>query len=309
MHLVKYFLIILLSLSLLACVTSFNKKSPYIGIKTLYFDDNKGYEFKNEKSKKLLIIIEGSGWNSVLGYKQKQNWRFVGTTAQLLQVLQDRYTIFIPERFNWEIGKNYKADPDELYRYTFDNLLESYKATILEYLSHNEYESIVMFGVSEGALLIPILYNQLNNKNINQLVSMNYGGLSLHEMYPILAESQVTPVAWKKLYNQIIEVYSSKPYPNAIEKGYIGMPMRFWSSIVDIRPFDYYIKINIPVLFIHGINDFNVPVESTQYIEKNLPNKPFEYLYYKNLGHTNISPKQANEIREDIAKWIIAHDK
>jgi pimeloyl-ACP methyl ester carboxylesterase len=108
-----------------------------------------------------------------------------------------------------------------------------------------------------------MIYQHINSTKIKLLVSVAFGGLSLHEMYPILAESKVTPSAYKKLYRQLIgDYYKTKPYPNSDTDGYIEMPFKF-CSIVDIRPFDYYAKINIPVLFVHGAKDSRIPVEST----------------------------------------------
>jgi hypothetical protein len=97
-----------------------------------------------------------------LGKKDGNRWYDVGIDSQMLQVLQDRYTIFIPEKFNREPGnKDYFDDLDERERYTF--------------------ESIVILGQSEGALILPVLYHQIDVANISLLVSVAGGGLSLHE--------------------------------------------------------------------------------------------------------------------------------
>jgi pimeloyl-ACP methyl ester carboxylesterase len=291
-----------------SCATTYNLKNPYPHMEILSFSYYKGYEFKNYASKKLLIVLEGSGWTSVLGEKRKQTWREVGIASQMLQVLQDRYTIFIPEKFNREPGVNYFEDRNERAEYTFDNLLACYREIINEYLSKNEYESIVIMGGSEGAIVLPVLYYQLDNINVSLLVSISGGGLSPHEAYPILAASEATPKSWKKLYNQVIEKYKSKPYPDSLEIGFLGMPFRFWSSIVDIRPIDYYQNIDIPILFIQGEKDYRIPKESTQFIGENLPEKPFDYIYYPEMEHGPSGYKDAVKFREDIAKWIIEHD-
>jgi pimeloyl-ACP methyl ester carboxylesterase len=274
----------------------------------LSFNTCKGYEIKNHYSKKLLIILEGSSWNSVLGRKNTNLWQDVGTASQMLQVLGNKYTIFVPEKFSREPGVNYFEDRDERARYTFDNLLECYTESITSYLSQNSFASIVIMGNSEGALLLPALYLQIDNPNISLLVSVAGGGLSLHEAYPILAASAVTPKSWKKFYAEVIETFRSKPYPDSLEIGYMGLPFRFWRSIIDVRPADYYQYIDIPVLFVQGEKDYRIPKESTQYLEQYLPEKPFDYRYYPKMGHGPSGYKESIQLREDIAAWIIAHD-
>jgi pimeloyl-ACP methyl ester carboxylesterase len=304
----KLFMITIMVVLLQACATTYNRVDPYPNMEIRAFNYSNAYEFKNHDSKKLLIILEGSSWNSVLGNRKNNTWRDVGMASQMVQVLQDRYTIFVPERFSREPGLNYFDDLDDRAQYTFDNVLSCYRESITEYLSQNEYESIVMLGSSEGAFILPVLYHQIDNTNISLLVSVAGGGLSPREIYPILAISDITPISWKKLYNQVIQRYQSKPYPDSLEIGFMGLPFRYWSSMVDIRPIDYYEYIDIPVLFVQGAKDYRIPKESTQYIEQNLPGKPFDYIYYPKMGHGPSGYKDTVILREDIANWIIAHE-
>ena len=144
--------------------------------------------------------------------------------------------------------------------------------------------------------------------SLSSIVSCFGGGLSPHEIFNVLVASDVTPTSWKKMYMQVIEVYKNKPYPDSLEIGFMGMPFRYWNSIVDIRPVDYYQNIDIPVLFVQGEKDYRIPKESTQYVEQNLPEKPFDYSYYPKMGHGPTGYKDTLILREDIARWIIAHD-
>ena len=80
---------------------------------------------------------------------------------------------------------------------------------------------------------------------------------------------------------------------------------RWRNSILDKRPFDYYVNINIPVLFLHGELDRNVPVESTRYVEDNLPDKPFDYIYYPEMAHAPTTREELNMIRNDIRNWLV----
>ncbi|MDR2716454.1 MAG: hypothetical protein LBB89_00100, partial [Treponema sp.] len=241
---------------------------PYPNLEIIKFDNYTGYEFKNNSSDKLIIVLEGSAYYSTLGKKTKTRWKNAGLGYLLLQGLQNEYTIFIPEKLNWQIGIDYFDDRDERVKYTFDNLLKNYVYIINSYLASNNYASIVLAGGSEGALLLPMVYQQLNNKNkVSLLVSISGGGLSLHEGFEILSVSNITPASWKRLYLHVIDLYKEPPYPDSLEEGFIGMTHRWWRSFVDVRPFDYYVNINIPVLFVHGEKDFRVSKESTKYVE------------------------------------------
>jgi dipeptidyl aminopeptidase/acylaminoacyl peptidase len=93
-----------------------------------------------------------------------------------------------------------------------------------------------------------------------------------------------------------------------LEIGFLGMPYRMWNSFINIQPFDFYKTINIPVLFINGEKDTLVSVETTRYIQNNLPGKPFEYIYYKNMGHGPSNYNGVIKLRNDIANWIISND-
>ena len=63
-------------------------------------------------------------------------------------------------------------------------------------------------------------------------------------------------------------------------------------------------NIEIPVLFIHGEMDVNIPVESTRYVENNLPNKPFDYIYYPEMAHGPRTTEELNGLRNDIKEWL-----
>jgi esterase/lipase len=247
-------------------------------MQTLSFSAGRhGYEFRRQNSKKLLIIIEGSDWCSVLGRVKNGRWIYTGMTAQIRQALSEQYTIFVPEKFNWRIGVDYFNNMTERECYTADNLLKCYTNIINEYLKSHNFDSIAIMGVSEGAILLPLLYNNIVNTKVSSLISLFGGGLSIHEDMVLLENLHSTPNSWKRFYKKILTTYQSKPYSVSIKEGYLGMPLKFWSSIIDILPFEYYKHINIPVLFIQGKRDYRIPKESTEYIQTNLPGKPFIY--------------------------------
>jgi len=82
----------------------------------------------------------------------------------------------------------------------------------------------------------------------------------------------------------------------------------WWNSLFDYKPFNDYKNINIPVLFVHGELDINVPVESTIYVRDNLPDKPFEYLIYPGADHNSYmrSEKTFYDLVNRSRAWLRA---
>ncbi|MDR0584279.1 MAG: hypothetical protein LBG57_08035 [Treponema sp.] len=275
------------------------------------------YVFKNISSNKLIINIEGSGGDSVLGTRNDKRWLTTHLGAQLLQVLNDRYTFFIPEKLNRQPGLDYSGEIDDRSNYTSNKILDCYVESINGYLAEHFYSSIILIGTSEGAILLPLIYEKMDAKDsVKAMVSIGLGGLSLYESYKILSASPRVSRNYKKMYNHIIEVfdfvedYKSKNENVTItpEEDFYGFNYRWFDSFMKIRPFDYYRGINIPVFFTHGEKDQNVPVESTRYIQENLPEKPFEYKYYK-WAHQANNYFDTIDFRNDISEWITDIDE
>jgi pimeloyl-ACP methyl ester carboxylesterase len=232
------------------------------------------------------------------------------------------YNIFVPEHFDWEEDEPYYYwnIPEERERVTFDSVQTCYEEVIGEYLSQNEYETIIIAGFSEGAMHLPMVYSKLENPKISALIAGGYGGLSKYEDYAVSFSKQQAgekPYEDKEYWaNQsagtglkaLLDYYREEPRNDSIDR-YPGISSRFtyrWlNSILDKRPFDYYVNINIPVLFFHGELDRNVSVESTRYVEENLPDKPFDYIYYPEMAHGPATKKELDRLRSDIKDWLI----
>jgi pimeloyl-ACP methyl ester carboxylesterase len=293
----KLLFILCLPLFLNACVT-FNHRNPYPNIATLQFGNSKVHEFRSLASDTLIINIEGSGWTSVLGSRGRHRWNFVGFGSQLVQMFDNRYTILIPEKWDWNPETDYWWDFNARINYTEADLLECYLEGITMYLAERNFSSIILVGSSEGALFLPIIYEHLKEKyNITAMVSLGFGGLSIYESYSILKDSPIAPAFNRQFFRYFYEMYNTNQ-----PKSYLTDLWRL--SFMDTRPVDYFANINIPVLFIHGDRDVNVPVESTRYVQENLSDKPFEYIYYSNMPHAPLNYFQAMRLRRDIEEWF-----
>jgi esterase/lipase len=282
-------------------------KNPYPDMTTLQYRNSNAYEFKNNQSNKLFIYIDGSGLTSVLGVKQNETWKNLRLAYFIARELRNEYTVFIPEKFNMEAGSDYSNNREKLANYTMENLLNCYLESINMYLSESDYQNIVIFGVSEGAHMLPYIYNNMAAKDqVDCMVSTACGGLSQYEQFKILANSSVNmPDSTRALFQDVDnEMKKINADPYSLDKTYYGWPYNFWSSFINVRPFEEYKVIDIPIYFIHGELDINTAVESTKYIEEHLPEKPFEYLYYENMGHGPKDEKEIVVVINDIKKWI-----
>jgi predicted esterase len=282
----------------------------YPNMKIVDYGNNKAYEFKNENSDILAIIIEGSGLWSVLGWEENNQFQKEGLWFYLLELFKNDCSVLVLEKLNFEFGKNYAYDINIRKTYTLENLVTSYSETINNYLSENSYSKVFLVGSSEGACILPRIYKNTSSK-ISGMVSVAYGGLSLYEQLKILANSQLEGIndLTKEVYGNI-DLYKedAKLYPNSIGD-LLGQPYAWWNSIFDYRPFDDYKEINVPVLFIHGELDTNVPVESTRYVQDNLPDKPFEYLIYADADHHSFmfSEETFYDLVKRSREWLSAN--
>jgi esterase/lipase len=298
---------------------TFNPIQPYPGMQKNEYEYNFMYEMGNPSSDKLIIDIEGSGWGSVLGKKGFFGWNYITMGGMILQKLKSDHVVVIPEKWkrdpNAKAGINsgiYYEDLEARLLYTVDNITDLYVSSINNYLSEHNYSSIVLVGSSEGALLLPKIYQGILTKDkIIGLVSYAGGGLTYYESIKILISEKFTPKSVRRQYDYIIENHDKNIYEWSYSIGIdkYDNVLLWLTNILKYDPFEYWKEVNIPVLFIHGEKDYNVAVESTKYIQENLPQKPFEYIYYKNIAH---SPNpwaldyyfQWERIKNDIGNWI-----
>ena len=309
---VKRLLLVFIIIVLFFSCTTFNRRNPYPNMEIAYYANSQAYVFPNEASDKLIIVIDGSGWESVLGEKKGNTWKTVGLAAIFLQELNHRYAILVLEKLKRQPGIVYFEDIEDRANYTAENLVACYTESINNYLTAHVFSSIVLIGSSEGAALLPLVYERMDNKeNVTAMVSMAFGGLSWYESNKILSVRSDIPQGWSEMYFGASYIFrpenkaEDNEFMNSFEEDYFGFTFRYFTSFFHIRPFDYYKNIDIPVLFVHGKNDYNVPVESTMYVQEHLPDKPFEYKYYE-WEHGPGSRADTLQFRKDIAEWILS---
>ena len=299
--------------------------SQYPDFNELYFSGGKGYEFKNDTADKLIIYLGGFSWGSAI--EPMWSGKLIDVLLEVTE-LKEKYTFFVPEKFNREIGALYGLDTEERQRYTIDNLINNYFNIITEYLLYNNYKSIIIYGAAEGAYILPVLYSRLNNNKITALISdSGGGGLTFAEQQQVLLnkllknersfsalsltkEERANTQYYYETWLQAFQTPSSAARYSASIDFFLNSPMTYqwFYGITHLNLIEYYEKINIPVLFIHGNLDTIVPVETTQYIENNFKNKPFDFNYYADMTHIRIK-QQEYLPQNDLTAWILKTDK
>nr|HPO50453.1 hypothetical protein [Spirochaetota bacterium] len=155
-------------------------------------DETSIYESKKENSCKLIIYIEGSGLNSVLGERKNGIWRSFQFSYYVYNFFKDKCNIIIPEKLKMRVGENYESDKETVSLYTVENMFESYRKSVDFYLDEHDFSTVILFGVSEGGLLIPKIYDSLKNREkISKIVVWGSGGLSQYECFKILGNTKI----------------------------------------------------------------------------------------------------------------------
>jgi len=61
-----------------SCNSINNIQNTYENMNIIKYDNNTAYEFVNNKNDRLVISIDGTNWNSVLGWNEGGNWISLG---------------------------------------------------------------------------------------------------------------------------------------------------------------------------------------------------------------------------------------
>ena len=296
---------------------------------TLYFSSGMGYEIRNENSNKLIITLGGGP--AFFGHRMCLPGAVLhgGHTIDFFLHMKDEYSFFVPEKFDWseERRNDVFYDLKERERYTIDNLIINYAEVIGEYLSQNNYETVIIAGFSEGGFIVPELYFHLGDYNISGLVAIGAGGLSGYENYRALhSKAQMAQFPFHSgsdidrvniaSYRGVLDHYrysrddSPEPYmgfyPTSQSDSFLANTYRWFASYLFRTPLEFYKEINIPVLFLHGEMDIAVTVDSTRYVEESLPRKPFTYVYYPEMWHQPRFYGEFMAIRRNISAWLKA---
>jgi dipeptidyl aminopeptidase/acylaminoacyl peptidase len=216
----------------------------------------------------------------------------------------------VPEKVNVTIGGDHEGDEAMLRRYSLDDRVESAVAVIDRFLDETTYETVFIYGGSEGGVILPKVYNSLENKDrITKLVISGAGGLRQYEEFKILQQRDDLPDTLKRGCEQVDSVIDEiRADPDSIEKQYFGHAYRRWSGFLDYVPLDDLVSIDIPILLIHGAQDVSSPVETARIVVSEfdeLGKTNLTYHEYEEMGHNPSSEEEQDKVYEALREWLL----
>jgi pimeloyl-ACP methyl ester carboxylesterase len=270
------------------------------------------YSLIREGSDTLLIYLEGSGCQSVMGVKGGGKWIRGGNPYSFAKKHFPDYDFLTLDNVNVKMGGDHFDNSTVINNYTFDNRVNSSVSVIDTFLSNSKkkYIKIILFGISQGGHILPRVYSHLKNKDtITRLIALGSGGLSQYEEFMILKDSELPmEPGYKEEYAAIEEAYPDiLQNPDSVERQYFGYPYKMWYGFLKYHPMEDYININIPILLLHGAEDTNSPVETARVVVSEFQKAGktnLKYIEYATMGHGPESKEQSDQLFNDIKSWL-----
>lgn len=263
-----------------------------------------------KKANSLLIYLDGTGYQSVMGVKSGNDWLQPGNPYGFAKNRFSDFDFLAIDKVNVKMGGDHNSDPAVINNYSFDSRVKSSVSAIDNFLKDKNYKEIFLLGISEGGQILPRVYTQLQHKDkITKLVVLFSGGLSQYEQFKILGKSNLPmQPGYKEMYSQVEDAYKDIiKNPESTEKQYGGHSYKRMYGFLMYNPMDDYININIPILMVHGAEDTNSPVESARAVEaefKKLGKNNLKYIEYSDMAHGPENIEQGNQVFESVNNWL-----
>jgi len=261
----------------------------------LYLGHKDAYDSTKIKNDKLLILIQGSGRETV-------SKRFIwGIKAAELG-----YDILFLEKYAF--NDKLKFDNSDCRERRVNDInfeIDFIKTKIYG----NKLKEIVLFAESEGGEIAPEI--ACSNSLVKRMIIFGNGGLSGTEKIKILFDKEkqmnysgyLTLSGIKTIEDLNKQLDDIKNNPTNDEY-FLGHTYKYWNSYIYYDIDDFYDKLNIPSLIIIGERDMSVPCESVSHLkEKYKSKKNFSLHIIPDLDHQLVDSKgkkQFNKIMIDI---------
>ncbi len=255
----------------------------------------------------LLIVLQGSACNSV--FKSAQDF---GPTADQVQVAR-------LDLEKYGLNKSTKSCPQEyLENNTIDQRIADY-LRVMQILQRDAAwwnKQVLIVGGSEGGVLAPILATYV--PETTKLVVMAGGtGWTMYDEMLFLTEKQLragganeTEIQSEllKMKNTFAETETNPTGSKTIYGA--TNTYKWWNSILRLRPLNYMLDLNFPILMVHGDIDIATPVESAratvgEFSEQNKTN--LTYIEFPGLDHHWVDKNgmsHGQEVLEKIFGWL-----
>ncbi len=176
---------------------------------------------------------------------------------------------------------------------------------------------LIIVGGSEGGMLAPILATYI--PETKKVVVMAGGtGWTMREEMLFLLEKELRGKGFSEEALQLELSKMSNSFNEAVlsptgSKTYCGSTntYKWWASILSLRPLNFMVTLDIPILMVHGDADVATPVESARATVqefKELSKSNLKYIEYPGLDHHWINrsgESKVDQVLNDIIVWIM----
>jgi pimeloyl-ACP methyl ester carboxylesterase len=257
----------------------------------------------------LLVFLDGSGYQSVLGVQSDEQWILPGPAYGFGKDLFPAYDLMIPEKPNVIPGADPQGAMAAWELSAMEDRVQSAVAAIDAFLEEFPHEAVFLYGVSEGGVILPQVYHALENRDaIDRIVLWGSGGMSQLEEFRILGQREELPESEAGEYCRVEAVAEEiRRDPDSIEKTYFGLPYRRWSGFLFYSPLNDLLAIRIPILLIHGALDLSSPVESARKVASASEDRGrgnLTYWEYETMGHGPGSAEEQEIVYARLRGWL-----
>ncbi len=164
--------------------------------------------------------------------------------------------------------------------YTYDELLRRNVAA-LDHIAHRfDVEKIPVIGTSEGGALA--LEIAASTGRVDRLALLGAGALSQRQELRLLYDERGQGQAIESVFARIDAT------PQSVERTELGLPHRYWASVLDHDPAKFATHVSAPTLIIIGQYDQSVPVASAQLANALIKNS--DLIIWPDASHTFDTP-------------------
>jgi pimeloyl-ACP methyl ester carboxylesterase len=213
----------------------------------------------NKLSDKLLVMVQGSGRNSI---KRRFGW---GAEAATLG-----YDILYLEKFAYNDSLLFVKSDCRERRLNDIHFVINY---VTKNIYKNKLVEIFIIADSEGGALVPEL--AYNNKKVRRAIILSSGGFEQARQFKLLLNKEnegnykgflsLNGISSQSDLEKQFKIIKDNPSENKL---WLGHSYKYWNSYLWYNPDNIIDSLTIPILILIGDKDRYVPVESVKYLQK-----------------------------------------
>lgn len=217
-----------------------------------------GRKEKSEPSNKLLVMIQGSGRESI---QKRFGWGVEGAALGFDILYMEKYAFDDSIKFlNTDCRERRTKDIELILKYVNDSVY------------HKKLNEMLLFADSEGGAISPNIANKTNS--VRRMIMIGNGGLSGLEKINLVFEKEkssnkkgyflLSGIDTREKLSSLLDDIKNNP---TTEKYFLGYTYKYWHSYIFYDIDSDYDSLNIPTLVIVGEDDMSIPVESVSVLK------------------------------------------